>query len=161
VIRALGDEARGKTVALLGLTFKPNTDDMRDAPSISIVQALQDAGVHVRGYDPEGMEQAKALMPGVELCANPYEAAAGANAVVLVTEWDVLRALDLERLAKTMAEPALVDLRNVYPVEEVEAAGLKWYGVGKSPRGGKSADGAAATVRAGTRSISAEGAMAR
>ena len=131
VIRALGDEARGKTVALLGLTFKPNTDDMRDAPSISIVQALQDAGVQVRGYDPEGMEQARPLMPNVELCDSPYDAAAGAHAVVLVTEWDVLRALDLRRLAATMAEKVLVDLRNIYPSEEVAAAGLAWHGVGK------------------------------
>ena len=131
VIRALGDEPRGKTVALLGLTFKPNTDDMREAPSISIVQALEDAGVKVRGYDPEGMEQARPLMPGVELFGSPYDAAAGADAVVLVTEWDVLRALDLKRLAATMAAPVLVDLRNIYPPEEVAAAGLQWHGIGK------------------------------
>jgi UDPglucose 6-dehydrogenase len=131
VIRALGDEPRGKTVALLGLTFKPNTDDMRDAPSISIVQALVDAGIAVRGYDPEGMEQARPLMPGVALYENAYEAAAGAHAVVIVTEWDVLRALDLKRLAATMADPVLVDLRNIYPPEEVQAAGLKWHGVGR------------------------------
>ena len=131
VIRALGDDPRGKTVALLGLTFKPNTDDMRDAPSLSIVQALQDAGVRVRGYDPEGMEQARPLMPDVELCDSPYKAAAGADAVVLVTEWDVLRALDLKRLAGSMAAPVLVDLRNIYPPEEVAAAGLRWHGVGR------------------------------
>jgi UDPglucose 6-dehydrogenase len=136
VIRALGDEPRGKTVALLGLTFKPNTDDMRDAPSISIVQALEDAGVKVRGYDPEGMEQARPLMPDVELCDSPYEAAAGADAVVLVTEWDVLRALDLRRLAARMADPVLVDLRNVYPPEEVRAAGLQGHGVGRPPLDG-------------------------
>jgi len=134
VIRALGDDPRGKIVALLGLTFKPNTDDMRDAPSISIVQTLQDAGVRVRGYDPEGMEQARPLMPDVALCDSPYAAAEGADAVVLVTEWDVLRALDLRRLAATMAAPVLVDLRNIYPPEEVEAAGLSWHGVGKAPR---------------------------
>ncbi|MGZ8348849.1 MAG: UDP-glucose dehydrogenase family protein [Allosphingosinicella sp.] len=131
VIRALGEEARGKIVALLGLTFKPNTDDMRDAPSISIVQALEDAGVNVRGYDPEGMEQARPLMPNVELFSDPYAAAAGADAVVLVTEWDQLRALDLRRLANTMAAPVLVDLRNIYPPEDAAAAGLRWYGVGK------------------------------
>ena len=131
VIRALGDEPRGKTVALLGLTFKPNTDDMREAPSISIFQALDDVGVKVRGYDPEGMEQARPLMPGIELCDTPYQAAAGAHAVVLVTEWDVLRALDLRKLAGTMATPVLVDLRNIYPPEEVAAAGLCWHGVGK------------------------------
>jgi UDPglucose 6-dehydrogenase len=131
VLRALGDDPRGKTVAVLGLTFKPNTDDMREAPSISIVQALEDAGVNVRGYDPEGRDQARPLMPGVALCDNPYDAAAGAHAVVLVTEWDVLRALDLKRLAATMAEPILVDLRNIYPPDEVIAAGLRWHGVGR------------------------------
>jgi UDPglucose 6-dehydrogenase len=131
VIQALGGEARGRTVALLGLTFKPNTDDMRDAPSISIVQALQDAGASVRGYDPEGIEQARGMLPGVEFCDDPYEAAAGADAVVLVTEWDVLRALDLKRLAATMAQPILVDLRNVYPPEDVTNAGLRWHGVGR------------------------------
>ena len=131
VIQALGGDARGKTVGLLGLTFKPNTDDMRDAPSLSIVQALQDAGAEVRGYDPEGIEQARPMMPGVEFCDDPYACADGADAVVLVTEWDVLRALDLKRLAGRMAQPVLVDLRNVYPPEDVEEAGLRWYGVGR------------------------------
>jgi UDPglucose 6-dehydrogenase len=131
IIRALGDEPRGKTVALLGLTFKPNTDDMREAPSISIVQALQDAGIAVRGHDPEGMEQARPLMPGVTLCEDPYEAATGADAIVLVTEWDALRALDLDRLSGVMSGNVLVDLRNVYPPEEAAAAGLRWFGVGR------------------------------
>jgi UDPglucose 6-dehydrogenase len=134
IINALGGEARGKTVALLGLTFKPNTDDMRDAPSLSIVQALQDAGAGVRGFDPEGMEQARPMMPGVDFCASPYAAAEGADAVVLVTEWDVLRALDLPRLTRLMATPVFVDLRNVYPPEDVEEAGLRWYGVGRPAR---------------------------
>ena len=134
VIQALNGEARGKTVALLGLTFKPNTDDMREAPSLSIVQALLDAGASVRGYDPEGIEQARALMPAIEYFEDPYKAAEGADAVVLVTEWDVLRALDLNRLAATMSQPILVDLRNVYPPEDVEAAGLQWFGIGKAPR---------------------------
>jgi len=131
VIQALDGDARGKTVAVLGLTFKPNTDDMRDAPSLSIVQALQDAGAAVRGYDPEGMEQARPMMPGVYFCDGPYAAADGADAVVLVTEWDALRALDLPRLARTMRQPVFVDLRNVYPPEEVEEAGLRWHGVGR------------------------------
>ncbi|HEU0133640.1 MAG TPA: UDP-glucose/GDP-mannose dehydrogenase family protein [Allosphingosinicella sp.] len=134
VVQALGGEARGRTVALLGLTFKPNTDDMRDAPSLSIVQALQDAGVNVRGFDPEGVEQARPMMPGVEFFENPYRAAAGADAVVLVTEWDVLRALDLRRIAKDMAQPVFVDLRGVYPPEDVEEAGLRWFGIGRPPR---------------------------
>jgi UDPglucose 6-dehydrogenase len=134
VIQALGNEARGKTVALLGLTFKPNTDDMRDAPSISIVQALQDAGAKVRGYDPEGIEQARPLLPGVEFFSDPYQAADGADAAVLVTEWDVLRALDLRKIRRSMTQPILVDLRNVYPPEDVEAAGLRWHGIGKPAR---------------------------
>jgi UDPglucose 6-dehydrogenase len=135
VVQALGGEARGRTVALLGLTFKPNTDDMRDAPSLSIVQALQDAGANVRGYDPEGMEQARPMMPDVQFFDSPYRAAAGADAVVLVTEWDVLRALDLKRLAGNMAQPVFVDLRSVYPPEDVEEAGLRWFGIGRPARG--------------------------
>jgi UDPglucose 6-dehydrogenase len=136
VIKVLGGEARGKVVALLGLAFKPNTDDMRDAPSLSIVRALEDAGVIVRGYDPESMAQARPLIPNVALCADPYEAAAGADAVVLVTEWDALRALDLRRLAASMRTPVLIDLRNVYPPEDVESAGLAWHGIGRPARGG-------------------------
>ena len=132
VVQALNGDARGKTVALLGLTFKPNTDDMRDAPSLSIVQALQDAGAIVRGYDPEGIEQARPMMPNVEFFNDPYKAAEAADAVVLVTEWDVLRALDLRRLAATMEQPILVDLRNVYPPEDVRNAGLQWHGIGRA-----------------------------
>ena len=134
IVQALGGDARGKTVALLGLTFKPNTDDMRDAPSLSIVQALEDAGAAVHGYDPEGEEQAKPLMPNVAFLDSPYAAAEGADAVVLVTEWDVLRALDLPRLAKKMAQPIFVDLRNVYPPGDVEEAGLRWFGIGRPAR---------------------------
>ena len=134
VIKALGEEPRGKIVALLGLAFKPNTDDMRDAPSLSIVQALEDAGVEVRGYDPESMDQARPLMPDVEFFAGPYAAAQGADAVVLVTEWDALRALDLDRLAASMRGNVLVDLRNIYPPDEVEEAGLAWHGIGRPPR---------------------------
>jgi UDPglucose 6-dehydrogenase len=134
VIQALGGDARDKTVAILGLTFKPNTDDMRDAPSLSIVRALQDAGARVRGYDPEGMEQARPMMPGVEFCENPYQCVKDADAAVIVTEWNVLRALDLDELARTMRQPILVDLRNVYPPEDAEAAGLRYYGIGRPPR---------------------------
>jgi UDPglucose 6-dehydrogenase len=118
-------------VAVLGLTFKPNTDDMRDAPSLAIVQSLLDAGVHVRGHDPEGMEAARAIMPEVAYFGNAYEAAAGANAIVIVTEWDVYRALDLKRLAGTMAEPVMVDLRNVYPPSDAERAGFAYSSIGR------------------------------
>jgi UDPglucose 6-dehydrogenase len=134
VLRALGESPRGKIAVLLGLAFKPNTDDMREAPSLDIVQVLEDAGVTVRGYDPESMAQARPLMPNVELFANPYAAAAGADAVVLVTEWDALRALDLDRIAASMRHKVLVDLRNIYPPEEVEESGLEWHGIGRPAR---------------------------
>ena len=131
VIKAMGGDVRGKTVALLGLTFKPNTDDMRDAPSIAVVQALEDAGAKVRAFDPEGIEQARPLMPHVEFVQGAYEAIAGADALVICTEWDAFRALDLKRVATMLNQPILVDLRNVYPPEEVVRAGLVYTGVGR------------------------------
>ncbi|AIT07595.1 UDP-glucose 6-dehydrogenase [Sphingomonas taxi] len=131
VLHALGDSPKGKTVALLGLTFKPNTDDMRDAPSIAIAQALRDAGVTVRAYDPEGIEPARRMMPELTYCKDAYEAAAGADAVVIVTEWDAFRALDLPKLASIMTAPVLVDLRNVYRRDDVEGAGFAYTAVGR------------------------------
>jgi len=131
VIKALGGEGKGKTVALLGLTFKPNTDDMRDAPSLAIVQSLLDAGATVRAHDPEGMEIAKSMMPDVIYCGDAYEAAEGADAVVIVTEWDIYRALDLGRLAGTMNGKVMVDLRNVYRAPEVEKAGFAYSSIGR------------------------------
>ncbi|MFC0588508.1 UDP-glucose dehydrogenase family protein [Novosphingobium aquiterrae] len=133
VIEALGgmDAARGKKVALLGLTFKPNTDDMRDAPSIAIALALSDAGVEVAGYDPEGMELAAPLMPDVAMQKTAYDAIAGADATVIVTEWDAFRALDLDRVKRIAAAPVLVDLRNVYDPAEVRAKGFTYVSVGR------------------------------
>ncbi len=131
VINALGGEARGKTVAILGLTFKPNTDDMRDAPSLAIVQSLLDAGATIRAYDPEGMDIAKSMMPEITMCADAYEAAQGADAVAIVTEWDIFRALDLKRLAATMAAPVMVDLRNIYPPVDAARAGFQYSSVGR------------------------------
>ncbi|MFN3746524.1 MAG: UDP-glucose dehydrogenase family protein [Hyphomicrobiaceae bacterium] len=131
IIAAMGSDVRGKTVAILGLTFKPNTDDMRESPSLAIVQALQDAGALIRAYDPEGMEQAKQLMPDVTYCQNAYEAAKGASAIALVTEWDQFRALDFARLKKAVAVPLLVDLRNVYRPEEVSRHGFTIVGIGR------------------------------
>ncbi len=133
VIEALGgmEAARGKKVALLGLTFKPNTDDMRDAPSIAIAQALADAGVAVAGYDPEGMELAKPLMPDVAMQPFAYAAIEGADATVIVTEWDAFRALDLDRIKKIANAPVLVDLRNVYDPAEVRAKGFTYVSVGR------------------------------
>jgi UDPglucose 6-dehydrogenase len=131
VIAMLGDAPRGKTVALLGLTFKPNTDDMRDAPSLAIVQALQDAGVTVRAYDPEGMAAARTTMPDITYCSDAYDAAAGSDAVVVVTEWDAFRALDFDRMKQMMAAPVLVDLRNIYRPEEIAALGFTYTSIGR------------------------------
>ncbi len=131
VIKALGGDAKGKTVAILGLTFKPNTDDMRDAPSLAIVQSLLDAGATVRAHDPEGMDSAKAMMPAITYCRDAYEAATGADVVVIVTEWDTYRALDIKRLGTIMADKVMVDLRNVYPAVDVEKAGFAYSSIGR------------------------------
>ncbi len=132
VIDALGPEPRGKRVALLGLTFKPNTDDMRDAPALAIAQTLIDGGVEVTAYDPEGMELAQPLMPGVMMQPNAEAAMEGADAVVIVTEWDAFRALDLERIKQLVKAPVLVDLRNIYDPGEVRAAGFTYVSVGRA-----------------------------
>jgi UDPglucose 6-dehydrogenase len=131
VIAACGGDVRGKRIAVLGLTFKPNTDDMRDSPAIAIISALQDAGAEVAAGDPEGIEQASKVLSDVTYCASPREAAKGASAAVIVTEWDAYRALDLAQLKSLLAEPVLVDLRNVYERETVEAAGLRYVAVGR------------------------------
>ncbi|MFN3423584.1 MAG: UDP-glucose dehydrogenase family protein [Novosphingobium meiothermophilum] len=131
VIEALGGDARGKRVALLGLTFKPNTDDMRDAPSIAIVQTLLDAGAEVVAYDPEGMEAAAAIMPEVKMATSAYAAVEGADAVALVTEWDAFRALDLARVKALVKSPVLVDLRNVYDPAEARGAGFAYSSIGR------------------------------
>ncbi|WP_375275051.1 UDP-glucose dehydrogenase family protein [Methylorubrum thiocyanatum] len=130
VIAACGGSVRGKRVALLGLTFKPNTDDMRDAPSLSIIAGLQDAGARIVAYDPEGMEQARPLLQGVDYAEDAYACAEGADALVIVTEWNAFRALDLARLKAMMAAPVLVDLRNVYAPDEARRHGLRHVGVG-------------------------------
>jgi UDPglucose 6-dehydrogenase len=133
VIEALGgmEAARGKKAALLGLTFKPNTDDMRDSPAIAIAQALADAGVEVAAYDPEGMEQARPLLPFVTMCDSPYSAIEGADAVAIVTEWDAFRALDFARIKLLANAPVLVDLRNIYQAENVRAAGFAYTSIGR------------------------------
>ena len=131
IVNALGGDARGKKVALLGLTFKPNTDDMRDAPSIAIVQTLIDAGAIVHAHDPEGMDEAQKLLPDVVMTDSAYAAADGADAVALVTEWDAYRALDLKKLRAAMKGDALVDLRNIYRPADAEAAGFAYSSVGR------------------------------
>jgi len=131
IVRAMGGDVRGRTVALLGLTFKPNTDDMRESPAISIVQGLQDAGARVRAYDPEGMEAAKAAISDVAFGPDPYSIAEGADALVLVTEWDAFRALDFPRLRLMMNDPLFIDLRNVYRRELIARHGFRYVSVGR------------------------------
>ena len=132
VMTALGGSVRGKTIAVLGLTFKPNTDDMREAPSIPLITALQDMGATVRAYDPVGMEQAKLLMSGVAFCDGPYGCAEGADALVIATEWEQFRALDFDHLKSVMVSPVLVDLRNVYRTDDILAKGFTYASVGRA-----------------------------
>jgi UDPglucose 6-dehydrogenase len=128
---AFGGTLRGKTVAVLGLTFKPNTDDMREAPSIPLITALQDMGAKVRVHDPEGMDQAKKVLPDLDYCDGPYVCAENADALVIVTEWEQFRALDLERLKNAMAAPVVIDLRNIYRPEEMAKLGFIYESVGR------------------------------
>ena len=131
VIEACGGSLAGKTVAILGLTFKPNTDDMRDSPSLEIVPALQAAGAQVRAFDPVGIEEAKKLLDGIEWCENAYDAMTGADAVAIITEWNEFRAIDLARLKKLMNSPVMVDFRNIYDPEDMAAAGIDYTCVGR------------------------------
>ena len=131
VIAACGGSVRGKTVAVLGLTFKPNTDDMRDAPSIDVITALQDAGARVKAYDPEGMEAARSMLTDVHYTKDAYDCARDADALVLVTEWDTFRALDLRRLKAALASPVVVDLRNVYRPDEMRRHGFTYVSIGR------------------------------
>lgn len=134
IVASCGGQVRGKTIALLGLTFKPNTDDMRESPALSITQALQDAGARVRAHDPQGMEQAKQMLRDVEYFDDPYACAEAADALVIVTEWEAFRALDLKQIARLLRTPLMVDLRNVYPPKEVVEHGLAYVGVGCAPQ---------------------------
>ena len=131
VANAVGGSLRGKTVGVLGLTFKPETDDMREAPSIPLVTGLLDLGAKVRAYDPIGMEQAKHELPDIEYCSDAYACAKEADALVIVTEWVQFRALDLKRLKREMANPVIVDLRNIYRSEDMEALGFIYESVGR------------------------------
>jgi len=130
IIKAMGGDVAGKTIGVLGLTFKPNTDDMRDAPSLDIVPALMAAGAKVQAFDPEGHE-AKHMLPGIALMEGPYEAAEGADALVILTEWDQFRALDLDRVKTSMKGAALIDLRNVYRPAELKGRGFEYTSIGR------------------------------
>ena len=131
IITACDNDVRGKRIAVLGLTFKPNTDDIRDAPAIAIVTALQDSGADVVAYDPHGMPSFQKLFGDVEYARDPYQCAAGASALVIVTEWEAFRALDLKRIKAAMAEPVLIDLRDIYRPEEVLRHGFRYLSVGR------------------------------
>ena len=117
----------GKTIAVLGVTFKPNTDDMREAPALTIVPALVGGGAKVRVVDPQGLREGEALLPGVQWLDDPYKAAQNADVLVLLTEWNEFRALDLKRLAKKMAAPRMADLRNIYSPRDAKRAGFEAY----------------------------------
>jgi UDPglucose 6-dehydrogenase len=145
IVLACGGNVRAKTIAVLGLTFKPNTDDVRDAPSLSIIQALIDFGAFVRVYDPEGMEQAKLMLgASVDYARGVYECAKGADALVIVTEWNQFRALDFERLSRCMSKQVVVDLRNIYRREEVCKHGFEYVNVGEGVTAERSVFAAAA-----------------
>ncbi|MCZ6763603.1 MAG: UDP-glucose/GDP-mannose dehydrogenase family protein [Alphaproteobacteria bacterium] len=140
IVAACGGTVAGKTIAILGLTFKPNTDDMRDAPSVPIIESLQAAGATIQAYDPVGMNEAKKILDNVGWCDGAYDAIEGAAALVIVTEWNEFRALDLPRVAERLAEPVVVDLRNIYEPADMRAAGLDYHSVGRAPvRAGTSA----------------------
>jgi len=132
VASVFGGTLRGKTVSVLGLTFKPNTDDMRESPSIPLITALQDLGAKIRAYDPEGMEQSKTELSEICYCDGPYSCADGADALVIVTEWEQFRALDLDRLKRTMARPIIIDLRNIYEPQDVIAHGFRYESIGRN-----------------------------
>ena len=131
VIAAMGGDVKGKRIGVLGLTFKPNTDDMRDAPSLDIIPALQAAGATITAFDPEGEREARHLLKDVDFVAEPYAVAQGADAVVIITEWDQFRALDLDRLKADMKSPVLVDLRNIYRPDDVRRQGFEYTSVGR------------------------------
>ena len=140
IIEACDGDVKGKTIGMLGLTFKPNTDDMRDAPSLDIAPALIAAGARVQAFDPEGMKEAAHLLPGVVMCADAYAAMTGVDAVAIVTEWNEFRALDIERMKKIMRRPIMVDLRNIYAPKEMSDAGFRYTCIGRPVTAGRSGD---------------------
>lgn len=131
VSQVFDGKVHGKTIAVLGLTFKPNTDDIREAPALSIIAALQDRGAVVRAYDPQGMHEAAKLLDQVTYCEDAYDCAKGADALLIVTEWEQFRALDLARLREVMKAPVMIDLRNIYRHDEVTHAGFAYHSIGR------------------------------
>jgi UDPglucose 6-dehydrogenase len=128
---ALGGELQGKTIGVLGLSFKPETDDMRDAPAIEIIAGLQEGGAQVRAFDPVAMDAAAAVIPNLEFCKDSYVVADGADALVIMTEWNQFRMLDLERIYKLLRQPIVIDLRNVYDPAPMRKQGFSYVSVGR------------------------------
>ena len=131
IINACSGNVTDKTLAILGVTFKPNTDDMRDAPSLDIIPTLQAEGANINAYDPEGMHEAKSVLKDVSWCNDAYEAMAGADAVAILTEWNEFRGLDLPRIKSLLKNPIVIDLRNIYNPEEMRDAGFIYSCVGR------------------------------
>ncbi|MEQ9518398.1 MAG: UDP-glucose/GDP-mannose dehydrogenase family protein [Parvibaculum sp.] len=131
IVQACGGSVEGQTLAVLGLTFKPNTDDMRDAPSLDIIPLLQEAGAVIRAYDPEGMEQAARLLTDIDWGKDPYSVMKGASALLIFTEWNDFRLLDMQRIKSLLTRPLIVDLRNIYTLSEMKDAGIVYYSVGR------------------------------
>ncbi len=132
VVALMGGSVKGKTIAILGLTFKPNTDDMRDSPSLSIIAVLQGSGARIKVFDPQGMAEARKLLPDIDYCDDAYGAIDGADAIVIVTEWNEFRVLDLPRVRKLMRAPMIIDLRNIYNPAEMAGAGFEYHSIGRA-----------------------------
>ena len=133
IIAACGGDVRGKTIAVLGITFKPSTDDVREAPSLTIIPALQQAGANLRAYDPQGMEEGRKLLEGVGWCGNAYDCMDGADGLAILTEWNEFRALDFRRVKGLLKQPVIVDLRNIYRRDEMAKAGFSYHSIGRAP----------------------------
>ena len=131
IIDAFGGDVSGKTIAVLGVTFKPNTDDMRESPSLDILPALQKAGATLRAHDPEGMEDAEKMLPGITWCEDAYDAMQGADGAAILTEWNAYRALDLDRVKELLSQPLMIDLRNIYALDEMRNAGMRYVSIGR------------------------------
>ena len=131
IIDAFGGDVAGKTIAVLGVTFKPNTDDMRESPSLDILPALQQAGASLRAHDPEGMKEAARILPGITWCDDAYDAMKGADGATILTEWNAYRALDLDRVKGLLSEPLMIDLRNIYALDEMRNAGMRYVSIGR------------------------------
>ncbi len=131
IIDAFGGDVSGKTIAVLGVTFKPNTDDMRESPSLDILPALQQAGASLRAHDPEGMKEAARILPGITWCDDAYDAMKGADGATILTEWNAYRALDLDRVKGLLSEPLMIDLRNIYALDEMRNAGMRYVSIGR------------------------------